>query len=175
MGVSYVHYPERKELPMNTQPTETQHHSKLTLGLAALGLTAVMLVGTAGIAGAAESGTTRPTRPAVSADGARRRPGAHVRKVGFEAAAQVLGQDPKALLQAMAQNGQTLAQIAGDKTDEVIAAAVAAIEGEVSAAHEAGKLTDEQYAQLTQRMDAHLQDRVTHVVQNWVPKPRPQS
>ena len=150
-------------------------HLRIKQGIAALGLAATVLVGTAAVAGAADGGGTGSGPAASTTQGARRHPGVHLRHVGFTAAAQVLGQDPKALLQSMVENGQTLAQVAGDQTDAVIAAAVAAIRSEVGAAHDSGKLTDDQYARLTERMDAHLQDRVTQLVQTWVPKPRPQA
>lgn len=57
---------------------------------------------------------------------------------------------------AALQSGQTIAELAGDQTDEVIAALVEAAEAEIAAALEAGEISEERATAMLENLEARI-------------------
>jgi hypothetical protein len=129
---------------------------------------AVLALGATGMASAADGAAQAPRNASAPV------PGRHVRfalrHVGFSAAAETLHTTPSALLHTMRANQQTLGQIAVDQTDALVSVVVDAIRGALLNAHDSGRITDDQYDRAIRHMDEHLLDRVTNVVNSWVPR-----
>ncbi len=94
----------------------------------------------------------------------------HGAKLALETAAETLGMTVEELREAL-HDGQTLAEIAGDQVDELIAAMVAAAEARIDEAVASGKLTTDQ----AEDLKAGLEDRITDHVENGRPADGPRS
>jgi cytochrome c553 len=142
-----------------TRPTPEARSSwrpnRLTSGIVAGGAAFAMVLAGLGIASAQTDGSTTTTSPAASAEGRPHHP--HGIKIAIDTAAKTLGIS-EGELRSQLQAGKSLAEIAGDKTDALIAALVADAQTHLDQAVADGKLTqaqaDERKATLTERMTA---------------------
>lgn len=91
-----------------------------------------------------------------------------LRGEGLAVVAETLGLTEDEVVAAL-QSGQTIAELAGDQTDEVIAALVEAAEAEIAAVVESGRLSEERAATLLENLEA----RITAMVNGERPAGRP--
>jgi ribosomal protein S20 len=148
----------------NTAEKSPFRPNRLTAGIIAGGAAFAMVLAGLGIASAQTdegSATTDPPAAAAEGDGAGR-PGRHGHHHHFprlSLAATFLDIEPEAL-RTQLQDGKTLADIAGDRTDELVAALVADGEKHLDDAVTHGRLTqeeaDEKKAELPERMTAFV-------------------
>jgi hypothetical protein len=151
----------------DTPTTPSLRPNRLSAGLLAGGATFAMVLAGLGIASAQTddgSTTTTPPAPAAPAEGqgaGRSHRHHHHLRASLAIASQVLG-IPAEDLRTQLQEGKSLATIAGDKTDELVAALVADAEDHLDIAVNHGRLTqaeaDEKQAGLTERI-TELVDR----------------
>ena len=130
--------------------------NRLTSGIVAGGAAFAMVLAGLGIASAQTDGSTTTPPPAASAEG-RHPHRHHALRIALDTAATTLGMS-EGDLRAQLRDGKSLAEIAGDKTDALISALVAAANGRIDAAVADGKLTqaeaDARKANLTERITA---------------------
>lgn len=136
--------------------------NRLTSGIVAGGAALAMVLAGLGIASAQTDGSTTTDPPAAPAEGdgtaaPHRRRGSGW--AGLSTVATTLGTTVEEL-EAKLAAGQTIAAVAGDETDEVIAALVAEATEHLDAGVAAGRLTP---AQADERR-ARVQERITALV-----------
>ena len=145
--------------------------------------TTAAVLGTAGvsIAGATTNGSSSPTSSTAPAAGAAQQPAAkdgarawrrhhrrHALRAAFRLAAKTIGITPQQLRQEVL-GGKTIADVATEhnvQPQTVIDAIVTAANKKIDAAHDAGKLTDEQVTKLKARVAII----VPRLVNDWHPK-----
>ncbi len=142
--------------------------NRVTSGIVAGGAALAMVLAGLGIASAQTDDAPATPPPVASADSpeAGRHGGHHPGvKAKLSTVATILGIS-EADLRAQLRDGKTIAAIAGDKTDDVIAALVTEAEARLAQAVTDGKLTQ---AQADERK-AGLTERITNMV-NRTPPP----
>ena len=160
-----------------TTPTKSAlRPNRLSAGLLAGGATFAMVMAGLGIAAAQTDDGSSPTTapPAASAEGSGDGEGEGVRphrhghrhhlRASLTVAAEVLGV-PVEDLKTQLQEGKSLATIAGEKTDELIAALVADATTHLQDAVTHGRLTQEE----ADARKATLEERVTALVNRTPP------
>jgi ribosomal protein S20 len=166
---------EPLDLPTSPAPSDEPKSAfrpnKLTSGIVAGGAAFAMVLAGLGIANAqtsdsGSSDTPSAATPAPDGDGGHHHRPRAVIEAGLDVAASTLGIS-EADLRTQLQSGKSIADVAGEKTDAVIAAMVKAAEDHLAADVAAGKLTQ---AEADQRK-ANLTERVTTFV-NTVPPAR---
>jgi ribosomal protein S20 len=160
-----------------TTPVAPQHDeearsafrpNRLTSGIVAGGAAFAMVHAGLGIASAQTEGATTSDPPAASTEGDQPRSHRHHRggaRASLGTVASTLGLDIEAL-KTQLREGKSIATIAGDRADEVVAAVVAEKTERIDAAVAEGRLTQ---AEADERK-AGLQERVTTMV-NRTPPP----
>lgn len=148
------------------EPRSAFRPRRLTSGIVAGGAAFAMLLAGLGIASAQTEGSAPADAPAASTEGADSRPHRHHRggRAALATVASTLGLDIEEL-ETERRAGKTIAAIAGDRTDEVVDALVAAGTTRIDGAVTDGRITE---AEATQRK-ARLEERATALVNRTRP------
>jgi hypothetical protein len=144
--------------------------TKLASGLVAGGAAFAMVMAGLGIANAQtdDSSSTPPPAASAPAPAPGDADGGHPHRpralfgAGLEVAAETLGISEEDL-RTQLQSGKSIADVAGDRTDEVIAAIVKACEEHLAADVAAGRLTQEQADARKADLTQHVTDFVNKV------------
>ena len=125
---------------------------KLLAGVTAVGVL-TLGGGTAAFAAGTGSGSSGSSTSAATANGVRRRTLVRAAlRTAFQSAANTLGMSARDLWTQMKNGPQSLAAVAGDKTDAVRSGIVSALTDKINQAVASGKLSSDRAAKLESRL-----------------------